>query len=608
MKRWFYIFCIACLWGSGMTLRAQSLRDNPLHTIQSLQHRLSALTGKLHQSPVVIDLPQGYIHFPDSLASSREYYISNHDQVNPRKIGLVLEDLHNVIIDGHGAELVCHGRMIPLALVNCTNVTLRNFSIDNADPVLRQLKVIEVSPDKSSMLVEVELSGKYKVEDNRFIAIGSDYEYRPEVCMGFRADKRLTYRRADMVFNPRKVKDLGNSKLKIEGWKEIALCSKGERLVLRNYDRPAPGIFIDHCSDITLNHVQVHYAEGMGLVAQMTENIMLDGFSVSLRGKSDPRYFTTQADATHFSGCKGLITSRQGLYEGMADDAINVHGTYLKVIRRVDNRTLILRYLHPQTWGFAWGYAGDRVQFVRSDLMQRVGSDTYKISRISPADTDSVQGAKEFCVIFDRDLPQEISSHNGYGAENLSYTPEVIFSNNLIRNNRARGALFSTPRSVVCERNTFDHTHGTAILLCGDCNGWYETGACRDVLIRNNKFVNALTANYQFTNAVISISPEIPDLKSQTLYFHSNIRIEDNEFDTFDRPLLYAKSVNGLRFTGNVIRYNKEFEPFHHNTYLFNFEKVKCVVIKDNAFFHAWQKPNDLKVTLSPPEAVKIIP
>ena len=60
------------------------------------------------------------------------------------------------------------------------------------------------------------------------------------------------------------------------------------------------------------------------------------------------------------------------------------------------------------------------------------------------------------------------------------------FAGNTVRNNRARGALFSTPRRTVVEDNLFDHTSGTAILLCGDCNGWYETGACRDVLIRRN--------------------------------------------------------------------------------------------------------------------------
>ena len=74
-------------------------------------------------------------------------------------------------------------------------------------------------------------------------------------------------------------------------------------------------------------------------------------------------------------------------------------------------------------------------------------------------------------------------------------------------------------------RCVIDHTSGTAILLCGDCNGWYETGACRDVQIRRNRFVNALTNLFQFTNAVISIYPEIPDLANQQYFFIWKIRI-----------------------------------------------------------------------------------
>lgn len=51
-------------------------------------------------------------------------------------------------------------------------------------------------------------------------------------------------------------------------------------------------------------------------------------------------------------------------------------------------------------------------------------------------------------------------------------------------------------------------------------NGWFETGACRDVTIRRNRFINALTNMFQFTNAIISIYPEIPNLKDQQKYFH----------------------------------------------------------------------------------------
>ena len=146
------------------------------------------------------------------------------------------------------------------------------------------------------------------------------------------------------------------------------------------------------------------------------------------------------------------------------------------------------------------------------------------------------------------------------------------------------GALFSTPRRTVVEHNVFDHTSGTAILLCGDCNGWYETGACRDVRIRHNQFINALTSMYQFTNAVISIYPEIPDLDGQTQYFHGGnqeaIVIEENEFDVFDAPVLYAKSVDGLVFRNNVIKTNTEYKPFHFNQSRFWLQRVKNVFIR----------------------------
>ena len=53
-----------------------------------------------------------------------------------------------------------------------------------------------------------------------------------------------------------------------------------------------------------------------------------------------------------------------------------------------------------------------------------------------------------------------INEKSGFGIENLSWCPEVYFADNVIRNNRARGTLFSTPLKTVVERNLFDHTSG----------------------------------------------------------------------------------------------------------------------------------------------------
>lgn len=513
---------------------------------------LQEIAAEVNSDTVRILLPKGRYDFYPEGASKREYFISNHDQDNPKLVGLAFENMKNVIFDGQGSELVFHGRMLPVSLVGSENCTLKNFSIDFANPHISQVKVLENDTVGGLITYEVAPWVEYEIRDSNFVAKGEGWEHVPAWGIAFEGDtKRLVYTTSDISVGSKHVAEIASRKI-LAPWKNKKLIP-GTVVVFRGYGRPTPGVFMYHDTNTTLENIQVHYAEGMGLLAQMSENITLDKFSVCLRGKDDPRYFTTQADATHFSGCKGLIRSVGGLYEGMMDDAINVHGTYLKVQKRIDDKTLVGEYMHGQSYGFEWGRPGDAVQFIESKTMEVLGEQN-KVAAIEAADKPDGHGAKQFRITFEKPVDPAISEVGTYGIENLEWTPEVYFADNVIRNNRARGSLFSTPKKTVVEKNVFDHTSGTAILLCGDCNGWFETGACHDVHIRNNKFINALTNQFQFTNAVISIYPEIPDLKSQKRYFHSGIVIEDNEFETFDMPILYAKSVDGLVFRNNVIR------------------------------------------------------
>ena len=520
-------------------------------------------------------------HFHLNQTVEKELYISNHDQTNPKKVALYLENLHDVVIDGNGSEFLFHGTILPVVVKNCTNITLKNFSIDFAIPHLRQLNITEVDSLNNTVKARIYPEGNYKIKDGKLIFTGEDYEETPFGGMIFSPNKRLAYNRADLRFKPTNITETAPNEFFIEGMgAKNPYLKKDERFMLRTYTRPTPAIFVTESKNVKLENITVHNAHGMGLLAQLTENISLNHFKVAIKEGSE-RYYTTQADATHFSGCKGLIRSENGLYEGMADDAINVHGTYLKVIERTNDRTIRGQYMHHQSWGFLWGEVGDEVQFVASKTMDLIGDKTYRIQAIKAVDKPTEVGAKIFEITFNESLPAEVNPQNPCGVENLTWTPEVIFKNNVVRNNRARGALFSTPKKVICSHNVFDHTHGTAILLCGDCNGWYETGACRDVVIKNNRFINALTANYQFTNAIISIYPEIPNLEGQQKYFHSNILIENNVFETFDEPILYAKSVDNLIYRNNKIIKNKEFKPFHWNKERFKLERTKNVKITE---------------------------
>lgn len=566
---------------SAFSLKANSSKNaSPV-----LQKALAKIKAEYKEGEkVILRFPEGRYEFHEKGAAVREYYISNHDQTNPKKVGIALEDMKNLTLDGQGSEFVFHGRMLPVSLLRSENCLLKNFSIDFENPHIAQVKIVENDP-QDGIVFEPAPWVDYRIaKDSIFEAYGEGWTMRHSWGIAFDGDtKHLVYNTSDIGCPTKGASEVAPRRIHAPGWKDARLVP-GTVVAMRGWGRPTPGIFLSHDVNTTIENVKVHYAEGMGLLAQLCENITLEKFGVCLKGDADPRYFTTQADATHFSGCKGKIVSCNGLYEGMMDDAINVHGTYLKVVKRVDDCTLVGRYMHGQSWGFEWGCPGDEVQFIRSNTMELVGKQN-KIISIRPYDKEQTEGAREFLITFQEPVDQVINEQSGFGIENLTWTPEVLFSGNVIRNNRARGSLFSTPRKTIVENNLFDHTSGAAILLCGDCNGWFETGACRHVIIRKNRFVNALTNLFQFTNAVISIYPEIPDLKGQQQYFHGGpeggIVIEDNEFETFDAPILYAKSVDGLVFRNNTIKLNTEYKPFHPNRNRFWLERVTNVTIAE---------------------------
>ena len=535
-----------------------------------------------------------YDFFP-SEANVREYYISNHDQANPKMVAVALEGLKNFTLDGGGADFYMNGRMLPLSIIDCEGCTVENLHIDTRVPQITQVEIVENNPDSAVIVYRLAPYVNYKIVDRRLVVGGENWEFTPTWGIAFDGKTRhLVYRTSDIGVGANDVEEIEPYLLRAR-WRDARLLP-GTIVAMRSYNRPTPGIFLAGSKNTLLKNTTVHYAEGMGLLAQISENITLDGFSVALRGENDTRYFTTQADATHFSGCKGVIRSVNGLYEGMMDDAINVHGTYLRVVKRLDDNRLVGRYMHGQAYGFYWGGAGDAVQFVKSDVMEIIGDN--KIVSIAPYDKEQLAGCREFEISFEKPLPADVD--NGcYGIENLEWTPEVYFAGNTIRNNRARGTLFSTPKRTVVENNLFDHTSGTAILLCGDCNGWFETGACRDVLIRNNRFVNSLTNMFQFTDGIISIYPEIPNLAAQTKYFHGGegmgVVIENNVFETFDAPIVYAKSLDGLKFCNNKVVTSNDFKPFHWNRHRFLLDRVKNVVIENNEFDSGFDKEKDVK-------------
>lgn len=577
MRFWFGVLGALWLAGEGLAVRVFHAADYGIvpgvatYTAADVAQLLDDVRQACAQAqaskadPIRLLFTPGIYEIGLAQCQARTWFISNHDQDNPKRVFLPLEGLSNVELCGNGAFFNLHARIIPFGIWDSQGVALKDFTVDYACPPLSQITFTAVDPEAQTVTFRPLPELKPELDGTRLTFRNPEFRHSPGGGILFEPDGTIAYRTGDLAFN------LGNVSANPDGTFTAAGCAhpafrKGQSMALRGWGRPAPGIVISDSKEVSLQALTLHYADGMGVLAQSSDDIELKGIRI-LPNATKGRFFSTQADATHFSGCGGEIFSTGGRYIGMMDDAINVHGTYLRVQKRIDERTLEAAYMHGQSYGFTWGAPGEEVTFIRSQTMERLAESDNTLEAIEPLDKPETRaGAKRFRLTFAKPLPPEVDPAQGaLGLENLTRTPIVFFSLNYVGKNRARGALFSTPKPVMCSANTFDHTSGSAILLCGDCNGWYETGACTDVTIRNNTFVNALTSPYQFTEAVISICPEIPNLDHQQAYFHRNITIQNNTFVAFDVPLVYAKSVDGLYIQRNLLEKSAAFAPYHWN-------------------------------------------
>ena len=96
-------------------------------------------------TPVRIEFPEGrYDIYPDQI-TPRELYISNTVGLDSnhkmKKIGILLEDMKNVTIDGNNSLFMYHGKMTTFAAIDCENVTFENYKVDFQVPTVIDVTV-----------------------------------------------------------------------------------------------------------------------------------------------------------------------------------------------------------------------------------------------------------------------------------------------------------------------------------------------------------------------------------------------------------------------------------------------------------------------------------
>lgn len=516
--------------------------------------------------PVVVTFPQGrYDIYPDQ-SFKRTLFVSNTTgadaSVAEKRIGILVEGMRNVTVDGGGSQFMFHGKMTTFAAIESENVSFRNFSVDFQVPTVVDVTVESV--EGNSAIVYVPECYNYRVEDGGVTWSSDASPYTGAVYWTARNAMDYTQRfdtvrsltwRGDTTNNPlfcnATIADAGAHRLKVTWASKPDEVRPGMCYQMRPTKRDHPGTLFWKCKGVTLSNLDIRFLHGFGMVGQSSENITLDDvdFQADMtRGHTTAGY----ADFIQMSGCKGAIEVKNCLFSNPHDDPINVHGTYLQVTRRIGDNKIEVSYQHPETAGFPSFFVGDAVEFFRkSDLLQAAPG-RFTVTAIDGPDGrggsmgEGTGSLTKIVLTFDKVLPQEVQPGSCV-AENVTYTPQVSIHDSVFRDTPTRGILVTTRGRVRIENNRFDGMGMAAIYISNDNNSWYESGRVEDVAIAGNVFERG------GAQAILIDPTKYPTSGVRTV--HRNITVKDNTFFTASGAqtcmAVDAKSVDGLRIEHN---------------------------------------------------------
>ncbi|WP_218939734.1 alpha-1,3-galactosidase-related protein [Lutibacter citreus] len=549
-----------------------------------------------------IKFEKGTYHFyPDKGYESFEY-ISNHCDLMVVS-AFPIDGFKNLTIDGQGSTFIFHGVIIPFLVKNSDNITVKNVTIDWNESFHSEGLIVANNSKDKTFDMQISNTYPYEIRNNQLYFIKEYYEHtfgqnilfdpkRKAIAYNTSAYTAVSTKKRNSVKNNLDkikykyefdlrapefkyigfetnlvVKELKPGLVRVFGHKKkmppvgLILSMKGEQ----GFNRVAPAFRVTHTNGFNGKNVNIHHAGGMGIIAENSSDIILDSFNIT---PSQGRMVSTTADATHFVGCRGKLVLKNSTFNNQLDDAMNVHGTYQKVIDILGNNKIGVRMMHHQQKGFVIGQTNDTIGLVRLE------DSFFPYSKLTIKNTEYISSRYQI-ISFNENLPKNLKE--GDLIENLDAYPDLLVKNCKIGSNRARGLLISNPVKTIIEDNFFN-TEMEAILIPVESGHWFESGNAANVIIRNNVFQDCLHGGGN--KGVIRFAT---DDNNENIAF-KNIEITNNTFNQFDNLIMQITNTDGLIFSGNNIKNSGTFPMLNEENPAIKVNTSKHIIFQKNIY------------------------
>ncbi|WP_158643004.1 right-handed parallel beta-helix repeat-containing protein [Mucilaginibacter ginsenosidivorax] len=477
---------------------------------------------------------KGTYNFYPEASFKKQFFISNtnDDAYTPKAIAIYIDSSSYVDIEAVGAKMLMRGKMIETCIDHSHDIKIHGATYDYYRPTVSELEVIKTADNFADLKIHPD--SKYSIKDSLLTWEGEGWGYNSISLWQVLDPATGHLQRVDINMEGLKYVASGINNVRVY-FKRNPGFKAG--LVYQNRDitRDCAGIFLVRSNNLVLKNIHINFMHGMGAVSQFCRNITIDSVFVKPAANSG-RTCAAWADILHFSGCVGKISIINSWLSGANDDAVNVHGTYLRIIQQPQPNQLLVRFMHNQTFGFEAFVKGDSIAFVHSNSLLQYGeSIVSKAVRVN--DKDILLTLK--APLTDTIMPNDV-------VENITWTPRVYISNNTIERIPTRGILVTTRGKAVIENNIFRRVNNSAIAVADDAASWYESGMVKSLAIRNNKF-------YLCGGPVVLVSPE--NTQNNVIKVHNNILVTGNEFILLPATeAVYAKSTANIRVLNNSFK------------------------------------------------------
>ena len=494
----------------------------------------------------VIRFERGEYHFFREGTLSRFLPVSNNDPCVKHVVFPIFGKKH-VRIDGGGAEFIFHEVTFPFAVVDSAEVELSDFSVDTAFSPTGYFEVGKITDKGFHLRIDKEKT-PYRIENGALVfereygdrsgldrkfdlhgvsEWGVQYLFTGD-CASSKENLPAKFVLADAYEEP----DGAFFKYRTDNIHPIRY-SEGARISsILDGGRDVDVILISESENIRIRNITVRRGIGMGIIAQLSESIEIDGFRTNEAFHGEGATLT--ADSMHFVNCSGKLEIKNCEIAYTMDDAINVHGTYTRV-KAVNGDTVTVRIGHEQQYYFNPYRVGDTVKSLSDVSFDYTASMKVRESVMS-ADGSEITLKVEA-------LSNEATA--GELIESPYRMPDVHVHDN--RFYRYPNLRISGAGKILIEKNSFEKA--TSALLVKDlAKYWYESGRVNDLRFINNtlKDCNALGGESFITVDVDGVphdaSPKI----------HGRVEISGNRIENVKKKAIEVAGVRELVIRNNT--------------------------------------------------------